>query len=373
MILSLRSHGRGVKSFGRLRRHYLRCIITLAALMLVARIDFARQATSTASSAPPPIGVVIVSIVGPDGNSLHGAFDVKIMRAGTMFTDQSHRTDQSGTIQFTQLPYAEYEVTASGPGYKDGSTSVNVSGARNTVTASVMLEPTADNPATPPDEKGLTLAPAAKKEASAGVSAMHTGRYDEAEQHLNAAYALAPGNPDVNVMLGELFVTTKDFDKAQNYIARAISIEPDNAAAQADMGYLRIQDKDYSAARTNLERAVVLAPKNWFAHWLLGLTYLRLNQPAKAQIEAAAAVKVGKARAADAQYLLGESLALQGRKGEAIKALQKFLKDSPENSNASAAETLITRLQSGEKQTSLPSGATSIASPSVPIVKPGAN
>ena len=327
---------------------YARCAIALIAMMLAAHIDFARQSTSTATATST--GMVIVSIVGPDGNPLQGAFDVKMIRAGTMFTDRYQTTDASGVTEFTQLQFATYDVTASGQGYKPGTASIDVTGARSTATVTVTLEPTADNPSTPPDEKGISLAPEAKKEAAAGISAMRAGHYDEAEQHLNAAYKLAPGNPDVNDMMGELFVTTKDFDKADTYIARALSIEPDSAAAQTDMGYLHVQERDYPAARTNLERAVILAPKNWFAHWLLGLTYLRLNDAAKAQTEATAAVKVGKARAADAQYLLGESLALQGRKDEAVKALERLVKDSPDNSNVSAAKTLIARLQSGSQK-----------------------
>lgn len=348
------------------RRHlgvYIRCAIAVAMVMSLGQLDFARQTSSTTPTLSPATGMVIVSVVGPDGNPLSGAFNVKMVRAGTMFTDHYQTTDSTGLTEFTQVQFATYDIIASAAGYKPGAASVDVSAIRSTQTVSVVLERTADNPETPPDEKGLTLAPDAKKEASAGISEMRAGHYDQAEQHLNAAYKLAPGDPNVNVMLGELYVTTKNYEKAQDYIAHALSLEPDNAAGQTDMGYLHVQEKDYSAAQTNLQRAVVLAPRNWFAHWLLGLTYLRLNEPAKAQTEAMAAIKVGKSQAADAQYLLGESLALQGRKNEAVKALQRLTKNYPENSNVNSAKALIAKLQSGGQPGLVPPTSAAVSDP----------
>jgi Flp pilus assembly protein TadD len=312
------------------------CAFGLIAFLACVGLVQSQTGGSTTGTAPAN-GSVIVYVVGSDGNRVNRAFDVTITRAGILFTDHYQTTDQSGMTQFAQLQFAEYQVTASAPGYKEGGATVDVTAVRNPAVISVTVEPTSDNSSTPPDEKGITLAPKAKKEAVAGISALQAGRYDEAEQHLLAAYKLAPGNPAVNDMLGELYITTKDYDKAEAYLLRAASIEPDDPAAQTNLGYLHVQRKDYTAAQMNLERAVILTPQNWYSHWLLGIAYLNLRQPEKAGDQAAAAVQAGKGQAPDAQYLLGEALALQGRGADAIKALDQLLKDAPDYSNAPAS------------------------------------
>ncbi len=351
MIFSPSTSERREKNWSLPRRNHLRGPICLAAVLIAAKLVSAQTQsanTNSTSNTPPGSGTVIVYVVGEDGSPVNREFDVTITRAGILYTDHYQTTNSQGMTQFGQLQFAAYQVTASAPGYEEGGAEVEVNGTRNPATVTVTVTPTDDNSPTPPDAKGLMLAPKAKQEAAAGISAMHAGHYDDAQEHLEAAYKMAPGNPDVNEMLGELFITTKDFDKAQTYIERAISIEPDNATAQTDMGYLHVQRKEYAAAQSNLERAVALTPRNWFTHWLLGLSYLNLNQPAKAEQQATAAIKVGKGQAGDAQYLLGESLALQGRNAEAIRALQQLLKDQPSSSHASSAKALIEKLKTAD-------------------------
>jgi Flp pilus assembly protein TadD len=299
-------------------------------------------------------GNVLVYIVRTDGDPVLRPFDVTISRAGVMYTDRYQTTDSSGITQFSQLPFADYWITASAPGYKEGREEVNINGGQSTVTVTVKVEPTDDNLAAPPEAKGTILAPKAKKEATAGISAMNAGHYDEARQHLEVAYKLAPGNPDVNDMLGELYIATKEYDKAAQYLQRALSLEPENPSANADIGYLHVQQKDYAAAEASLQNAIGLSPQNWFPHWLLGIAYLREGRYEDARQQATAAITVSKGRAPDAQYLLGESLALLGRNDDAVKALQVLLKNTPDSSNAPAAKQLIARLQASPNVNAAP-------------------
>jgi tetratricopeptide (TPR) repeat protein len=108
---------------------------------------------------------------------------------------------------------------------------------------------------------------------------------------------------------------------------------------------------NYPAAQKSLEQAVNLNQRDWFAHWMLSVVYLRANENEKARVEAAAAIKEGKGRADDAEFVLGEALAKLGRTDEAIHALQLFIKDSPKNSYAPAATAMLAKLESGETPT----------------------
>lgn len=321
------------------------CLVVL--LLLSSAIT-----TRTQDAASSGNGVVIVSVIGRDGEPVDRMFDVTLTRIGFDYNNIEQKTGPNGVTQFNGLAYSRYRVMASDPNYNDSGDELELTAARGVVTVTLTVDRKGTDSSETP-AKGFALAPKAKKEVDAGMKAMHAGQYNDALQHLQAAYKLAPGNPDVNDILGEIYLTTKDFANAQKYIQNAISIEPDNLSALMDMGYLQVEQKDYVLAEISLERAVNLAPQAWRPYWLLGEAYLRLNQVDKARDEATAAIKTGKGQAFDAEYLLGESLAVLGEHGEAIKALQQLVTDAPDNSNVPAAKTLIARLQAADAVSSL--------------------
>jgi Flp pilus assembly protein TadD len=310
-----------------------------------------------------PTGILIVYLVGADGTPVTAPGVVTVLRAGEA-SGPHEMTGSNNVVRFNQLANATYTIIVSVAGYKDQRSEADITPGASMSEVTVSMERANEGAPQQAAAKGMMLVPKAKKEAQKGIDAMRAGQYDEAQRHLQAALQLAPGNPDLNDRMGELFIVTKDYEKAQTYLRQALSIEPDNAGALTDIGWLRVQQGNNPDAQTSLQRAVTIDPQRWFAHWLLGVCYLREGQFDGAREEALTAMKVGKGAAYDAEYLLGESLAALGQNDDAIKALQQLLKDSPENSNAPAARALIARLQAGETQTA-PSAPTapSIANP----------
>lgn len=325
----------------------------LAAVLPGARLLVAQDTSDpvVAAQGGNPRGMLIIYLVGDDGKPVTASGVVTIFRAGEV-SGPNQMTGSSGVARFSPLANAAYTVVASVTGYKDARVEAEVAPEHTVGEVTITMERTGEDTAQQGNAKGITLAPKAKKEAQKGIDAMRAAHYDEAEKHLKAAYDLAPGNPDVNDRLAELFLMTKDYDKAQSYLEKALSIEPDNASALTDIGWLRVQRGDNSGAQGALQRATTLDPNRWFAHWLLGLAYLRQREYEQARIEAATAIKVGKGAAVDAEYLLGESLAALGRQDEAIKALQDFLRDGPNNSDAPAAQMLIVNLRASARNDS---------------------
>lgn len=319
-------------------------ILLLACFFATIAAASANAQVTTQSTQPRGAATVEVRVVGDNGTPLDGSADVTISPGGEG-SGQSQSTGSNGVARFSRVVSGSYAVSVRMPGYKDALSEVQVPTNYGSFDTTVVMQP---EPSVDSDAKGTLLAPKAKKELSDGIAAMRLGHYDEAQKHLEAAYKLAPGDPDVNAGLGELFLVSKEFTKAEDYLARALSIDPDDVSALTDMGQLRLQQRDYVSAEAPLERAIYLAPQNWFAHWLLGVAYLRVNENEKARLEAVAAMKFGKAAANDAGYLLGESLAALGRNIEAIQALQAFVKASPSNSYSSAAQALILKLQTGQ-------------------------
>jgi Flp pilus assembly protein TadD len=287
---------------------------------------------------------VVVNVVGTDGGPISQSAEVSVGSAGDEGGTTQY-TGSNGMASFARMPRGDYSITVHAPGYKDGSGSVEVASVVGTFEATVTLQRELLNE---PNEKGFSLAPKARKELDAGVAAMRLKNYDEAQKHFEIAFKLAPANPEVNDRFGELFLFTHDLARAQDYLQRAVSLDPDDQNILTDIGQLRISQGDFVNAQVSLEKATTLAPDNWFAHWMLGVAYLRVQENEKARTEALAAIKYGKGGADEARYLLGEALAALGRKSEAIDALQGFVKNSPKNSYVPAAQTLIAKLQSSD-------------------------
>ncbi len=287
--------------------------------------------------------IVQVNVVGEDGGPTGAGAEVTLSSEGD--NGRTEMAGSDGVARFLGVGRGYYTIRVHEFGYDDGFGNVDVVTGYGTFTASVSLRAIQT---TSGEEKGMVLAPKAREELNKGVDAMRHEHYDEAKAHLDAAYKLAPGNPEVNDRLGEFFLVTKDIEKAQDSLQNALSLDPENVNTLTDIGELRVIQGNYPAAQKSLEQAVKLNGHVWFAHWMLGIVYLRVNENEKARAEAAVAIKQGKGNANDAEFLLGEALAKLGRNGEAIQALQQFVKGSPQNSYAAIATAMIAKLESGE-------------------------
>lgn len=290
-------------------------------------------------------------------------------------------SSENGTAHFNRLVSGKYFVIVTLNGFKQNKVEASVADYGATI-VSVPMELDDRDYDPIPTGKGMVLAPKAKKELDSGTAALQAAKYDEAQEHFEAAYKLAPSNPDINDSLGQLYMAKGDFPKAQDYLQRALAMEPDNAAILVDLGQLRVQQHDFLAGSTTLEQAVTHAPNNPFSHWLLGVCYMGLGHYEKARTEALSSIKLSKGAAHNAQYLLGQALAGLGRNAEALQALQDFVHDAPESSSVPAAQKIITKLQArlaaqqsasgvateasaASPQASSSGSATSAASPSV--------
>ncbi|HWG58004.1 MAG TPA: tetratricopeptide repeat protein [Candidatus Acidoferrales bacterium] len=243
---------------------------------------------------------------------------------------------------FRDLRAGSYTVEVTAPGFQPDREAVAVTGESGLYQVQVRLRPMSS--------AGLTgnlnplLAPKARKELDDGLKALKSKDYDKARKHLDAAYKLAPGDPNVNFLMGMLALETKNRNEAQNYFLKATSLNPDHVPALVALGEVRLEQKDYAGASQPLQTAVSVAPKNWVAHWLLATTALGQHEFERARHEAQQAVKLGKRAAAGAQFVEGEALAALGQNQEALSTFQTFVRTAPENPEAGAAREMISRL-----------------------------
>ena len=142
---------------------------------------------------------------------------------------------------------------------------------------------------------------------------------------------MSPTSPDLNFLLGYLYFQKKDFAKAGSYLATATNLNPHNTQALMLLGRTGLERQDYPGARSALEQAVLADPENWLPHNLLADTYLHQENYDKARDEAQIAIAKGQSTASPAQLVLGQALLNMGQDQEGIRALNVFLKESPQH------------------------------------------
>lgn len=129
-------------------------------------------------------------------------------------------------------------------------------------------------------EYKVFLAEALRRTANARA---HEGNRKEAIQFFQDALAVAPANVDLHL---DYAVTCLDADllpDAKAQAEEAVKLTPDDPRAQSTLGRVLYEQADYAGAKTHLEAAVAAKP-NFEMGYLLGLTYLKLEDLNRARL-----------------------------------------------------------------------------------------
>jgi hypothetical protein len=127
---------------------------------------------------------------------------VKLNNQNTHTVTWQTTTDTSEAA-FGDLPFGRYDVEVSAVGYLTEHKELEVISAFNTLRLEVILH--RDPEAVELGVADAAMPPKARKEAKRAVSALKSANLSEASKRLDAAYKLAPSNPDLNFLLGYLF------------------------------------------------------------------------------------------------------------------------------------------------------------------------
>jgi len=177
------------------------------------------------------------------------------------------------------------------------------------------------------------------------VEELKAGKLTDAQKKLEAAYNLAPANPEVNFFLGYLYFQKNDFEHSAAYLTAAIKLDPHNLQAPPLLARLYLQNKNYDAARSTLEQAVQANPDDWTTHNLLAEVYLRQNHAEQAKEQAELALEKSHGVANAARLPLAEAMMRLGQKQAARQALQAYLKEDSASQGAVQAHSMISELE----------------------------
>jgi len=316
------------------------------------KVYFPPQPMPTKSDAG---GQVSVQVMEMTGGPFSGGAKV-VLRTGTRTTtqnataviyNQTLTTNESGLVQFQGLLEGEYVVEVSAPGYRSVLEDASIRVGHQNEAFGVMMIP--DGPLA---KNGHAGGPPAKalKEMEKGLEAMQVEKLNDAEQHLKKAQELAPKNPDVNYLVGVLYMRRGKSAEARAYLQKAVDAAPNHASALLALGEAEMQQRDYSKAAETLERGMQLRPTAWRAHYLAGVASYQMRDYEEALKEAQAAVASGQDKTDGALLLVAQAQAALHQREAALATFNQYLKQQPNRPQAAAARQAIEKLNAASGQ-----------------------
>ena len=201
-------------------------------------------------------------------------------------------------------------------------------------------------------QKALALDPdfPAAHHMMAAIQMSYDWNWAAAEQSINRAHVLAPGDPSILRQAGTLDMTLGRFDEAIDLYRQSLDLDPLAATTLNNLAIAQYYDGDLTAAEDSIHKLLELAPDSDGASYFLGLVALARAQPQAAmtafahepgevwrlQGEALAAHALGQAAASDAAmtalearyaddsaFQIAEAHAFRGEKTAALAWLDR--------------------------------------------------
>jgi tetratricopeptide (TPR) repeat protein len=266
-----------------------------------------------------------------------------------MLTNVTTNTTDAAEALFTGLNAGEYTIEVNAAGYRSAQAQAILDTRGTTENVEVMMVPESGYAEMQRAPGSPVLAPKALKETEKGLQALQSGKLDEAETHLKRALQLAPGFPDVNYLMGVLWMARHDATQARGYLEKTVKLAPKHAPALLALGEAEYLLKDYARALASLEQSIDIKPASWRAHWLAGVASYQLGDYRKSREHAREALQVGQEKAVRARLLLGEAQTALGETDAALATLEQFLREQPNAPQAATAKELIAWLRSPEQ------------------------
>jgi tetratricopeptide (TPR) repeat protein len=315
-------------------------------------------------------GQIVVRVKDSDGSPMRLQARVTL-RSTSWLTNVTANTTDAAQALFTGLHAGEYVVEVSAPGYRTAQAQAIIAADGQVENIEVVMMPELGRAEIQGAPGPPVLAPKALKETEKGLQALQAGKLVEAESHLKRALQLAPGFPDVNYLMGVLWIEKHDAAQARGYLQKTVELAPKHAPALLALGEAEYIQKDYAQALQSLEQSISVKPASWRAHWLAGMASYQLGDYGKSREHAKEALLVGQEKAVRARLLLGEAQTAMGEREAALATLEQYIREQSDAAQTATARELIAWLRSPERQrTAAAPGTsamtTSLASPDGP-------
>jgi tetratricopeptide (TPR) repeat protein len=310
------------------------CVLLLFPAVLRARSPSAgaplqssvQRRSDPSSLSEEPVDV-IVSVRESNGMPLDGYATVTLSSRGGLRLTAS--TEGNSSARFPQIVPGEYDLEVSATGYKTATERVSVFGGGSNSTVYLYLHRESEGASAGTAPGGTVMSPRLQAEVDKGLDKMRRHEYDAARVHFEKAARMAPGNPDIQYLLGVLEYAEEHLDAARAKFQAALAISSSNERSLLSLGELELRSGNAVGAAEILEKAYQVNGADWRTHWLLANAYFQLKEYVKALPHATRAAELGKDHAAPAWMLLGQILLREEKPEEAKKAFETVVRSFP--------------------------------------------
>jgi tetratricopeptide (TPR) repeat protein len=285
---------------------------------------------------------VRVSVREPSGAPLAGNAFVKLSTTGGM--NLTVPTQDNSTATFPQILAGEYDIEVTAPGYKTAEEHASIFAGGTTCTVYVYLHSKSEGSSGNVGSSGVLMTPRLQGEIDKGLDKMRRHQYDAARAQFEKAAKMAPGNPDIQYLLGMLEYTQEHFDAARGKFQAALSINPSHERSLLALGELQLRTGDAVGAAQTLEKAYLLNGADWRTHWWLANAYAQQKNYEKALAHATRAAELGKEHGAPAWLLEGQIMLHLEKREEARKAFETVARRFPNDPAVAEAKSQLAGL-----------------------------
>lgn len=118
---------------------------------------------------------------------------------------------------------------------------------------------------------------------SSAKASVELGDFNRAANLFDQALLISPNDAETRLDYAQMLFQQEELPEARAAAEKVLASSPDNARAHSLLGQILFAQKDYKVAREYLEAAVVAAP-SFDTGYLLGITYIKLNDFGKARL-----------------------------------------------------------------------------------------
>jgi tetratricopeptide (TPR) repeat protein len=253
-------------------------------------------------------------------------------------------TQDGGAATFPSIRAGDYQIEVSSAGYKTTTEQASVMQSFSAYNVYVYIAPESAPGAGEVAPAKTAMTPHLQSEIDKGVDKMRHQQFDAARTHFEKAAKMAPGNPDVQYLLGMLEYYQQHYNLARPKLEAAIAIYPSHERALVALGEIELRSGEAVQAAQTLEKAYLANGADWHTHYLLAFAYAAQKEFEKARTHAQRAVSLAKDRGASPRLLLGRILVSENRVPEAREAFSAVVRDFPNDAAAKDAQAALAGL-----------------------------
>jgi Tfp pilus assembly protein PilF len=190
-------------------------------------------------------------------------------------------------------------------------------------------------------EKALSLYVKAEKKLSKGET-------DQGIALLERAVGLAPHFVVAINRIGTIFHMRKEFSKSEQYFREALQVDPNAYAPLVNLGGSLLAMGRFEEALAINEHAVTVRPRDALANAQLGVSYLSLNNDAKAEEYLIRTKELDPLHFTYPQLALAGIYNRQHKLSLVLQELREFLKLHPDDVQNNLIQKQIETLQKGK-------------------------